>query len=407
MAAMTPVPATDFARQDRQRVIWLSLAQLISWGTLFYTFALLMEPVERELGMSRTQSSLAFSMALLVEGLLGYPVGRLIDRGHGRLIMGTGSVMAALGFLALSWAASATAFYLCWLWLGVAMSGVLYTPVFAIITRRYPQDFRRAIITLTFLGGLASTVFIPLGAGLIEGLGWRAAIQVLATLHLLVCLPIHLFWLRGGTATRARPASPAPGHAPLRQPAFWLIAAFVVLIMGVTAALPAHMVSMLRELGLAATWVIAVPALIGALQVLGRVLMYFFEHRFDVHQSNRMIMCLIPAGLLVLLTGTWNSGAGLAGPLLFAALFGMGNGMSTIVKGTAIALYVGREQVATLNGLITLPTALARAAAPLLIGAMWSPAGGYRSGVLMLLMASCAAVACLVLAQRLSAARTR
>ena len=109
MAAMTPVPATDFARQDRQRVIWLSLAQLISWGTLFYTFALLMEPVERELGMSRTQSSLAFSMALLVEGLLGYPVGRLIDRGHGRLIMGTGSVMAALGFLALSWADSATA----------------------------------------------------------------------------------------------------------------------------------------------------------------------------------------------------------------------------------------------------------------------------------------------------------
>ena len=44
------------------------------------------------------------------------------------------------------------------------------------------------------------------------------------------------------------------------------MAAFVVLILGVTAALPAHMVSMLREQGLAATWVIAVPALIGALQ---------------------------------------------------------------------------------------------------------------------------------------------
>ena len=55
---------------------WLSLAQLISWGTVFYTFALIMAPVERELGLSRAQSSVAFSLALLVEGLLAYPVGR-------------------------------------------------------------------------------------------------------------------------------------------------------------------------------------------------------------------------------------------------------------------------------------------------------------------------------------------
>jgi hypothetical protein len=204
-----------------------------------------------------------------------------------------------------------------------------------------------------------------------------------------------------------RPARWTAPHAPLRDPAFWLVAAFVVLILGVTAALPAHMVSMLRGQGLAATWVIAVPALIGALQVFGRVLMFFFEHRFDVHHSNRIIICLIPAGLLVLLEGTWNSGEGLVGPLLFAALFGMGNGMSTIVKGTAIALYVSREQVATLNGLIALPSALARAAAPLLIGALWTPGAGYRSGLLVLLAASCVALACLVLAQRLSAARTR
>jgi MFS family permease len=404
---MTHPSATDIARQDRRRVIWLSLAQLISWGTLFYTFALLMEPVERELGLSRTASSLAFSLALLVEGLLGYPVGRLIDRGHGRVIMAAGSVLAALGFMALSYAGSPLAFYLCWLLLGVGMSGVLYTPVFAIVTRRYPQDFRRAIITLTFLGGLASTVFIPLGAALIGGLGWRMAVQVLAALHLLVCLPIHLLWLRGEAASPARMARSAASHAPLRNPAFWLVAAFVVLILGVTAALPAHMVSMLREQGLASAWVIAVPALIGALQVFGRVLMFFFEHRFDVHKSNRIIMGLIPAGLLVLLVGTWHSGEGLVGPLLFAALFGMGNGMSTIVKGTAIALYVSREQVATLNGLIAMPSALARAAAPLLIGAMWSPAGGYRSGVLVLLVASCVALVCLVLAQRLSAARMR
>ncbi len=50
--------------------------QLITWGSVFYTFALLLEPVERELGLSRAQSSLAFSLALLVEGAMACPVGR-------------------------------------------------------------------------------------------------------------------------------------------------------------------------------------------------------------------------------------------------------------------------------------------------------------------------------------------
>ena len=44
---------------DRRLVGWLSLAQLVTWGSVFYTFALLLEPVERELGLTRAQSSLA------------------------------------------------------------------------------------------------------------------------------------------------------------------------------------------------------------------------------------------------------------------------------------------------------------------------------------------------------------
>ena len=35
-------------RYDPRLVGWLSVGQLITWGSVFYTFALLMEPVERE-----------------------------------------------------------------------------------------------------------------------------------------------------------------------------------------------------------------------------------------------------------------------------------------------------------------------------------------------------------------------
>ena len=385
----------------------LSVAQLISWGSTFYLFALLMAPLEQALGLSRAESSVAFSLALLVEGLLAYPVGRWIDRGHERLVMSAGSLLAALSLLLLSLVQGLLGLYLAWAGLGAAMAAMLYTPVFAVVTRRYPSDFRRAIITMTFLGGLASTVFIPLIAWLMANWGWRTAVQVLAALHLLVCLPVHAL------ALRAAPGASGTGPLPdgnsdtlgqhVRSPRFFLIGIFLTLMMAITVAMPAHMVSLLREQGMSEAWAIALPASIGVVQVAGRLLMYFFEHHLDVHRANRLILLLLPLSLLVLLTAPLLSGWQLEVMLLFVLLWGMGNGMLTIVKGTAMALYVSQAHVASLNGALGLPLALSRAAAPLLLGLLWSPAGGYSTGIVTLLLGSLLGLGAFVLAQRRAA----
>ena len=399
-------PAAAVTPYNRRLVGWLSVPQLITWGSVFYTFALLMEPLERELGLSRAQSSLAFSLALLAEGLLAYPVGRWIDRGHERAVMTGGSLLIALCLFWHSFVTSVAGFYAVWLVLGAALAATLYNPVFAVVTRRFPHDFRRAIITLTFLGGLASTVFIPLSAGLIATLGWRHALWVLAALHLLVCAPLHAGLLRGAPASSsAKPSitSSAPsasvGHL-MRGAPFLLIGVFVVSMMAITAAIPPHLISLLRESDLPEAWVIAIPASIGAIQVLGRLLLYFFEHRFDVHVANRLIPCLIPLSLAALLAAGGHARADVFFALLFVLLFGLGNGMLTIVKGTAIAQYVSREQVASLNGALGLPSALGRAAAPLVLGLLWTPAAGYTTGLWLLLATSVLAVVALLLAQR-------
>ncbi len=382
------------------------MAQLITWGSVFYTFALLIGPIEQALGVTRAQSSLAFSLALLAEGLCAYAVGRWIDRGHERLVMTGGSMLAGLCLLLHGFVDSLPAFYLVWIGLGVAMSATLYTPVFAVVTRRYPDDFRRAIITMTFLGGLASTVFIPLTAWMISHWGWRGALWALAALQFLVCMPIHAWLLRDAprrllppTADAAAPV--ALGRLLVSAP-FLLVGTFIVLFMAVTAALPAHLVSLLRERGMTETWAIAVPATIGVIQVLGRLLLYFFESRFDVHLANRLIPCLLPLGLAALLLAPLlgDGSAGLAMVCLFVLLFGAGNGMITIVKGTAIAQYVNRTHVASLNGALGVPLALARAAAPMMLGLTWQAQVGYRYGLLLLLVMCALAIAALWLAQR-------
>lgn len=398
------------ARQaaDPRFILWLSLAQLISWGSVFYVFALLLEPVERELGLSRGQSSLAFSLALLAEGLLAYPVGRWIDRGHERAVMTGGSLLVGLCLMLHSQIDGVAGFYAVWLGLGAGMAATLYPPAFAVVTRRFPHHFRRAIITMTFLGGLASTVMMPLSAWLIDALGWRHALWPLAALHWLVCAPLHARVLRHAPMAQVHAESSAPTAPPralrslLLSAPFLLTGVFIVLLMGVTAALPAHLVSLLREQRLPEAWVIAVPAAIGVLQVLGRGLIYAFEHRVSLHWLNWVTPCLIPLGLLVLLAAPLFGAAQIGVVLLFVLLYGMGNGMLTIVKGTAMAEYVDRQHVAALNGALGLPMALARAAAPLLLGVLWHPQSGYRTGLWLLLGLSLLGIAALVQAQRLA-----
>lgn len=392
------IPTRPDAHPPRGFVMWLSLAQLISWGTLFYMFSLLLEDFERDLSLSRVDAALAFSLALLMEGVLAIFVGRLIDAGWARAVMCAGSTLAGASFIVISLVQNQWQLYAVWIAIGVAMSGTLYQPAFSVLIRRYPQDFRRAIITLTFLGGLASTVFIPLGAWLISAFGWRNAVIVLGALHLLICVPIHAYWLRGERPAQAHDESVGAKklvefthHFP-----FWGLAAFFVLFSGITTAMGGHLVSILRERNLPEAWVIAIPASIGALQVAGRLLLFFTEKNMDVHKANRWIPTLLPAALLVLALGLQSTSVA----IFYALLYGMANGMITIVKATAMATYVSRERAASLNGLLGLPTAIARAVAPSMLAVLWVATGSYTMGVSVLCTLAVLAVVAFWFAQR-------
>ena len=373
-----------------------------------------MVPLEQALDMTRAQSSLGFSLMLLTEGLLAFFIGRWIDRGHERLIMTFGSLLVGALLLVHSVISTRAQFYAVWTLLGVAMACTLYPPAFAVLTRRFPNHFRRAIIILSFLGGLASTVFIPLVAWLIDAIDWRETMWVISAMQFLVCAPIHFYLLRGAQSTslnivknkdhligeakhiELKPAEPNLSIWQfMRNPVFWQLSCFVVLLMAATSALPAHMVSLLREYGMGEAWAIAIPASIGVIQVVGRLGLYLLEKRIDVHTSNRWVTLLIPLGLAALILG---HGA-IVGCLVFVLLYGLGNGMLTIVKGTVMAEYVSKAHMGSLNGILGVPMAISRAAAPLLMGLMWSPSDGYSYGLWMLLVVSVVGVAALWSAQ--------
>jgi len=139
-------------------VVALALCQLVSWGSIYYGFALFVAPMEAELGWSRATINGALSVGLVVSGLCAYGMGRWIDRRGGQILMTAGS--AGAGLLLLVWSAldDVVVFYLVWIAMGVAMAAMLYQALFAVLTRTYQVTYRARITVVTLFGGLASAM---------------------------------------------------------------------------------------------------------------------------------------------------------------------------------------------------------------------------------------------------------
>lgn len=158
----------------------------------------------------------------------------------------------------------------------------------------------------------------------------------------------------------------------------------------VLAGLAAHIIALFTASGVGMAIGLMAASSIGVMQVLGRTVLRFAGARMNPATTAAVVVWLLPAAIATLLVvgiSPWFA-------FLFALLFGSGNGMMTIVKGTATADLISRNHVAMLNGVLALPMAVARAAGPILIATFWDFFGNPRTAVLVVLaIASCAAYA--------------
>jgi MFS family permease len=380
----------------------LGVAQVISWGSVYYAFAFLITPLMEASGGDKPTVFGAFSLGLLVSGLLSAPVGTLIDRVGGRGVMTMGSLGAAALLALLAQVQSIFALYLVWAGLGAVMAATLYEPAFAVITRLFASNYRRAITSLTLFGGFASTVFWPLTQFLIAEIGWRHALLVLALLNVLICAPLHWWVLpRDGAGAGARSsgtAGPGAFRAALRTPVFYLLTIAFTGNALVFSATQVHLMSMLQAKNLTAASAALVGAMIGPMQVAGRVLELAFASRIPASTVGILAMAFLPLSL-------WLLGlAGVQWPVLvcFAVIYGTGNGVMTVVRGAIPAELFGRDAYGAINGAMAAPVTVAKAAGPLVAALLYAALGGYDGTLLVLIVIAVLSTAVFVLSTRAS-----
>ncbi|HYD96297.1 MAG TPA: MFS transporter [Noviherbaspirillum sp.] len=373
-------------RKEPWKIVYLlAFTQIVSWGSLYYAFAIVAHHIEEELGWRTEIVFGAFSWSLLIAGLASTPAGMLIDRIGGRKVMAGGSVLAGLGMIGIGSAHSVALYFLAWSAVGAGMAMVLYEAAFATINREFLADARKGISVLTLFGGLASTVFWPLTLKLDSLLGWRDTFLLYGAIHLLLCAPVHAMLRSGG---RRPPVDRGPHaarnytlHEALRDPVFWRLAVAFSANLFIFSVLSVHLIPMLQRFGHSAGVAVLVASLVGPMQVAGRIGELAFARHVRPQTVGKLTFAILPAALLALLL----LGEREVAVAAFCMLYGVSNGVLTIVRGTVPQTLFGRENYGAISGALAGPSLVAKAAGPLAAAAIVqaNPAPAWLLGILL------------------------
>lgn len=350
----------------------LGVAQLLAWGALYYAITVIGEAVSIDLAVSRDVVFGAFTWALVVSGLCAPLSGRVTDKFGGRVALMSGALLGAIGFAILAFSHTAFGLFLGWSINGVAMALGLYETCFATIGQIAPRDYPRLVTSVTLIAGFASTVSWPASHYLLDAIGWRT-LCVVYSATLCVCAVLYRVVLPALASSRVAQYSPAEQPSSLGAKArrrvhvlAWTFAGMAL----VSGALSAHLLTVLSASKVPNEQAVWVASSIGVMQVLGRLLQVRFNQR-DAARLGLVTFVGFFASSIVLLA------SGLVPYLVipFAIMYGMANGLVTIVKATLPVQILGGRNIGQVLGTFSRPALITRALAPWLFAVTMSARG--------------------------------
>lgn len=386
-------------------VIALGCTTILSYGTTQYLFGVLEVPLATAFGWSRAELSGAYALSLLVAGVLGVPVGYLVDRFGARALMTGGSMLAGCALIGLSQISVLWQFYLCWsCGLGVAMALILYPVTFTVVTSWFVAERARAFAVLTLVGGLASPIFIPLTGWLVPQIGWRSTLLWYGILHLAIAVPLHARLVQqapdhqasmgAGTDESSRPLQ-QDFSATTRQAcaslSFWILTGAYALALLGSAVVSAHQIAYLVNRGYSSLLAATVAGAIGLASLPGRFFLNMLSRRVLPQTVLAWTMLLQAGGALVLILASdaqWL--------LVYVLFYGAAFGALSPLRAQVVADHFGKRAYGMITGVQGIPLALCQAAGPLVAGwlydalhrydlAFWLCVGSFLLATLLLM----------------------
>jgi MFS family permease len=360
-------------------MVVLGITTIISYGTTQYLFGVLVVPLDTTFHWGRASISGAYTLGLIIAGLLGVPIGYLVDRRGARLLMSGGSVLAGLALIGLARVGGIFQFYLLWSGgLGLAMALTLYPVTFTVVANWFVRKRGTALAVLTLVGGLSSPICIPLAGALVVHEGWRTTLVVLGIAQLVIALPLHALLLRRhpedlGLSPDGEPALPIQADAPLPgvtlsealgSPVFWMLTASLALVMLGSTVVFVHQVAFMISRGTDAVLAATLSGMLGLASLPGRYVFNVLSSRISAQKLLALSVVAQVVGIVVLVLAS----SSLAWLILYVMIYGCAYGAFSPLRASVMADHFGRRAYGAITAVQGIPVAVCAGLGPLAAG---------------------------------------
>ena len=345
----------------------LGIPQIITWGSGFYLPAILAVPISKELGIPTGTFFWAFTISLLVSGLIGPRIGKAIDRLGGRRVLPVGNLAFALGLSMLALSTEPVLLFVAWIFMGIGSSMGNYDSAFATAVSFLGTKANRVIAGITVFAGFSSTFSWPLTSLLNDNFSWQTAVWFWVLMHLLVAMPIHL------SIPRVERKVVADATGPIRKiiknrfrfdPLLVVFALMFALEGFIVSSVNSTLPFMLGELGADAQLAIFAAAILGPSQVAARLLLVALDRYLTPMRVAAISILVHPAGVILLLVFGANA------ILPFVILHGIGVGLNPFIRGSLPLLFFGSESYGQRQGYVMMLSKIVSALSPTLLTLM-------------------------------------
>ena len=289
------------------------LSMNLALGSL-YAWSVFVAPLEKEFHWKRADTSMVFTIAVVVFALTFIVAGRLQDKLGPFGVSVVGAILVSLGFFLCAYADSVTKFFIFFGVLGGLGNGFGYATPIPVMSKWFP-DKRGLAVGLAVAGyGGGSAIFGPLAASyLLPHFGWRATFQVLGVIFFVMTM-IGAFLLKNPPAGYKVPGwapKPAakvvataydftPGEA-LRTPTMYFM--WIAYACGCAAGLMviSQLVPFAKSVGIPSTTLAAFGLVVGAVgNASGRILSGWMSDHLGRINVLRLMIAISMVGMPIL-----------------------------------------------------------------------------------------------------------
>jgi len=376
-------------------------------GAISYGFTAFFEPIEKEMGWSYTQISLAISLRGLEVGLLSPFVGILADRWGPKRLIFAGVLIMVVGLLLLGSTRSLIMFYGAFALIAVGVSACTVTVLLTAIA----NWFRRKIGVATGIaicGFGFSGLLIPVIVRLIAVYDWRTAVNILALGMVVMILPMSLLFRHRPEqygyfpdgqkqSTVAYPNELDPSQVgevevrakqALKSGVFWRLALSRIYHHMAVAAIVTHVMPYLSSIGISRSISSLVATFIPLMSIFGRLGLGWLGDKFNRRLIATTVFIMIGCGVLCF---AYASTMYIWLLVPFLVLMGIGYGGSNALLPALGREYFGRTNFGSIYGIIEGIGTIGFIIGPAIAGWAYDNWGSYQ--IIWLLLAGLAVVA--------------